>query len=375
MGQGRQVWRRWPVVAGVVALVLALAGAGAAWAVVSHQNNLKIQAWTDAAGELAGELDLADAALVRASELDQATGDLGLEEARQELNTKTATLKAGVKGALTDHPAIERRVADQSDTQSGAQSGAQSGGANGGGREVYVVNAELRPPVGELEQSRAQLEEAQVALEAATSDLEDVSASVAGEVAAAREELQGAVSGAVADLQAQVEAASKVLTDSKGKVADDKTRTALDEALGAAKSLVEQLSKPLSDVDLVGAEALVGEQVKALQGAQKKVDASIAQKSAADTAAQAASQAAANNGGGGSAGEGWTGSWDSDWSEGGSWGDWTGSTGSSGSGGYVPQSDRCDPRWPCSVTGDDGITHNQIWPDSNGSYTHDMGEL
>lgn len=380
MGQGTQVWRRWPVVAGVVALVLALAGAGAAWAVVSHQNNVKIQAWTDAAGELAGVLDLADAALVCASELDQATGDLGLEEARQELNTKITALKAGMKDTLTAHPAIERRVADQSGAQSGAQSGvselAQSGGASSGAREVYVVNAELRPPVGELEQSRAQLEQAQVAIEAATSNLEDVRASVAGEVAAVREELQGAVSSAVADLQAQVEAAGKVLADSKGKVADDKTRTALDEALGAAKSLVEQLSKPLSDVDLVGAETLVGEQVKALQGAQKKVDASIAQKSAADTAAQAASQATTNNGGGGSAGEGWTGTWDSDWSEGGSWEDWTGSTGSSGSGGgYVPQSDRCDPRWPCSVTGDDGITHNQIWPDSNGSYTHDMGEL
>ncbi|WP_350257255.1 hypothetical protein [Scrofimicrobium sp. R131] len=133
MGQGRQVWRRWPVVAGVVALVLALAGAGAAWAVVSHQNNVKIQAWADAAGNLAELLDLADAALVRASELDQATGDLGLEEARQELNTKIAALKAGVKDALTAHPAIERRVADQSDAQSGAQSGTQSGGASGGG--------------------------------------------------------------------------------------------------------------------------------------------------------------------------------------------------------------------------------------------------
>ncbi len=369
MGQGTQVWRRWPVVAGVVALVLALAGAGAAWAVVSHQNNLKIQAWADAAGDLAELLDLADTALVRASELDQATGDLGLEEARQELNTKIATLKAGVKDALTDHPAIERRVADQSDAQSGAQSGvselAQSGGASSVAREVYVVNDELRPPAGELEQARKQLEQAQVALEEATSNLEDVSEAVAGKVAAAREELQGAVSGAVADLQAQVEAASKVLTDSKGKVADDKTRTALEDALGAAKSLVEQLSKPLSDVGLVEAEALVGEQVKALQGAQKKVDASIAQKSAADAAAQAA----ANNGGGSGAGEGWTGTWDSDWSEGGSWGDWTGSTGSSGSGGgYVPQSDRCDPRWPCSVIGDDGITHNQIWPDSNGEY-------
>lgn len=121
------------MVAGVVALVLALAGAGAAWAVVSHQNNVKIQAWADAAGNLAELLDLADAALVRASELDQATGDLGLEEARQELNTKIAALKAGVKDALTAHPAIERRVADQSDAQSGAQSGTQSGGASGGG--------------------------------------------------------------------------------------------------------------------------------------------------------------------------------------------------------------------------------------------------